>query len=77
MDAESIRKTLKIFNFPTANAILMRLAPDIYLYKVFHLVKSLDIKMSRKIDFLVQFRPFLNTSINAVGYLMHHLACHH
>ena len=40
MNVESIRKTLKIFNFTTTNAILMKLTTDIYLNKVFHLTKS-------------------------------------
>ena len=40
MDAESIQKTLKFFNFTTTVAILMKLTTDIYLNKVFHLTKS-------------------------------------
>ena len=40
MDAESKRKTLVIFNFTTTSDILMKLARDIYLNKVFYLVKS-------------------------------------
>ena len=40
MDAESIQKTLKFFNFTTTVAIHMKLTTDIYLNKVFHLAKS-------------------------------------
>ena len=44
MDTESIQKTLKILNFTTTYAILMKLTTDIYIYiylnKVFHLAKS-------------------------------------
>ena len=43
MDTESIRKTLKTFNFTTTNAIPMKLTTDIYLTKVFHLPKSLGV----------------------------------
>ena len=39
MTAESIRKTLKIFNFTNTNALLMKPTTDIYLNKVFHLPK--------------------------------------
>ena len=53
-----------------------KLTTDIYLNKVFHLKKSWVVKMSLKINFLVQCRPFLNIAIKAVAYLMHHLACH-
>ena len=37
MDVESMQKT---FNFTTTNAILMKLAADLYLNKVFHLERS-------------------------------------
>ena len=40
MDAESIQETLKIFNFTTTFTIQMKRTTDIYLNKVFHLVKS-------------------------------------
>ena len=40
METESIQKTLKIFNFTTTYAILMKLTTDIYLNKLFHLAKS-------------------------------------
>ena len=40
MDSESIQETLKIFNFTTTYATLMELTKNIYLNKVFHLVKS-------------------------------------
>ena len=39
VDAESVRKTLKIFNLPTTNAILMKLTTIKYLHKTFHLEK--------------------------------------
>ena len=39
MAADSIQKTLKIFNFTTTNAILVKLTADIYPNKVFHLPK--------------------------------------
>ena len=57
----------------------MKLTTDIYLNKVFHLAKSWDVKMSLKISFLVQFRPFLNTlkKKKDVAYQISHLACHH
>ena len=75
MDTESWQKTLKIFNFTTTYAILMKLTTDIYLNKVFHLAKSCGVshrvhegvnkktlKISQKINFVAKFRPFLNTS---------------
>ena len=90
MDSESTQKTLKNFNFATTYAILMKLPIDIYLNKTFHLAKSWEVtprvqedvnkktlKMSHKISFMAQFRPFLNTSIKAVAYLVHHLTCHY
>ena len=40
MDTESFQKTLKIFNFTTTYAILMRLTKDTYLNKVFYWAKS-------------------------------------
>ena len=40
MDTEAIKKTLRILNFTTAYAILIKLTTDIYLNKVFHLAKS-------------------------------------
>ena len=40
MDAESTQETLKIFNFTTTYAILIKLTKNIYLNKVFHLAKS-------------------------------------
>ena len=33
LNAESVRKTLEIFNLPTANAILMKLTTIMYLYE--------------------------------------------
>ena len=60
----------------TVFALLENL-PDIYLDKAFHLAKSWEVKMSLKISFLAQLRSFLNTTIKAVAYLLHHLACHH
>ena len=66
MDTESIQKTLKIFNFTTTYAILMKVTTDIYLNKVFHLPKSsvclIGCEISQKITFLAEFRPFLSTS---------------
>ena len=40
MDAESTQETLKIFNFTTTYAILIKLTKNIYLNKLFHLAKS-------------------------------------
>ena len=40
MDTESIQETLKIFDFTTAYAMLMRLITDMYLNKFFPLAKS-------------------------------------
>ena len=40
MDTESIQKTLKISNFTTTNAIMIKRTIDIYPNKVFHLAKS-------------------------------------
>ena len=36
MNAESLRKTLKIFNFTATYVILMKGTTDIYLNKIFH-----------------------------------------
>ena len=62
IDAESIRRTFKTFNFTSIFAILMKLTTDIYLGQVFYLAKSWgvtrrvkesvnkkNLKMSRKI----------------------------
>ena len=82
MTAESIRKMLKIFNFSTTNAMLMKLTIDIYLNNAFHLVKSWGKnhrveeginktkthKMSKKINFFHQVRPFLNTFITVQDF---------
>ena len=43
MDAESMQKKLKTFNYTTTNAIVMKLTTDIYLNKVFHLTKFWDV----------------------------------
>ena len=66
MDAESVykKKTLNIFNFTTAGAMLMKLTTNMYLNKVSHLAKSWGVthrvsegiykkplKMSQKISF--------------------------
>ena len=40
MDAESVRKILKIYNFTTTNAILMKLTKVMYLHKTFHFIKD-------------------------------------
>ena len=91
MDAESVykKKTLNIFNFTTAGAMLMKLTTNMYLNKVSHLAKSWGVthrvsegiykkplKMSQKISFFSSILT-INTSIKTVRYLMHHLACHH
>ena len=44
MDAESIQKNVKIFNFTTTNAIQMKLTTDIYLNKIFSFGKILGLK---------------------------------
>ena len=67
MDAESIPKVLKIFNFTAIYAILMKLNTNMYLNKVFHFAKSWDVShrvqegvnkkslnMSQRISFLAQ-----------------------
>ena len=41
MDAELVRKTLKIFNLTTTYAILMKLTIVMYFYKIFVLAKEL------------------------------------
>ena len=38
-DAESIRKTFKIFNLTTTNAIMGKLTTIMYLHKIFDLAK--------------------------------------
>ena len=40
MDAESVRKTLKIYNLTTANAIFMKLTTIMYLSDTFNLEKD-------------------------------------
>ena len=40
MDAESIQKTFKIYNFTTTYTILMKLTTDVYLNMFFNLAKS-------------------------------------
>ena len=48
---QSTQKTLKIFNFTTTtNTILMKLATDIDLNKVFHLLKSWGITHRKQED---------------------------
>ena len=69
----------KLLNFAATNAILIKFTTDMYLNKVFHLAKSWGVthEVHKQKTFLAQFWPFLNTSINSVAYLMHHLAYHH
>ena len=68
MDAETIQKFLKIYNFATTNAFLMKVTTNVYLKKMFHFAKSWGVthrvpegvnknplKMSQKINFLAQF----------------------
>ena len=50
MDAESMQKTFKSFNFTTTNAILMKLIIDIDLNKVFHLPKSWGVRVEESIN---------------------------
>ena len=65
LNAESIQKSLKTFDFTTTYAILMNLTTDIYLDKIFELATSWGVfhkvyeginkkalKMSQKINFL-------------------------
>ena len=40
MDAELVQKSLKLPNFATTNAILMKPSTNIYYNKIFHLAKS-------------------------------------
>ena len=40
MDAELVQKSLKLHNFATTNAILMKPTTNIYYNKIFHLAKS-------------------------------------
>ena len=40
MDAESVRKTLKIINLTTTNAILMKRGTIMYIPKIFHFPKN-------------------------------------
>ena len=47
MNVESIQKALKIFNFATKNAILMKITTNIYLNKVFHLAESWCVECKR------------------------------
>ena len=72
MDAESIRKHLKVFNFTTTYAILKKLTTNTFLNKFFHMARSWDVthkvsdsvnrkplKMSQKILFWPNFIHFL------------------
>ena len=40
MDAESVQKTLKIFNLTTTNAMLIKLTTIVYLHETFILEKN-------------------------------------
>ena len=89
-NAEPIQKTE---NFKVHNHIWYTdetLTTNMYLNKVFQLAKSSSVthwvqdsvnkttyQKEPKNQFLTQFWPFLNTSIKAVAYLMHHLVCLH
>ena len=77
MDTESIQKTLKISNFTTTNAIMIKRTIDIYPNKVFHLAKSWIVSQrvhkgvkkkntqnKPENHLLDQFRPLINTSKN-------------
>ena len=74
MDAESIKNTL---NFTTTYPVLMKPATELYLNKIFQFAQSWGKSHRVQESFSTQFQPFLNTSINTIAYLMHHLACHH
>ena len=65
IDAESVRKTLKIHNLTTTNAILIKLTTIMYLHKTFDFAKNWSathrvqealiekpLKKSQKISFL-------------------------
>ena len=43
MDAESVRKILKIYNFTTTITIVMKLTGIMYLQETFHLAKYWDV----------------------------------
>ena len=71
------KKNLKILNFVTTYAILMKLTADIHLNKVFHFAEFQGVSHREykgankknyqnkpKIIFLAQFRPFLINSKN-------------
>ena len=89
IDAESIRKPLKIFYLYNHKYCTDESYQLYYLNKIFYLVKSWGVtqsarghkqktlKMSQKTSFLTQFRTFPYTSRKTVAYMMHHLACHH
>ena len=90
MDAESVRKALKVFNLTTTNAILMKLTTKMYLNKVFHFPKpwgvnnraqkginEKPVKMSQKRVFGPILDHFCNTTIKIVAYLMPYSTLHH
>ena len=43
MDAESVRKTLKIVNLITTNAKVMKLTKIMNLHDIFNLIKNWDV----------------------------------
>ena len=47
MDAELVRKTLKIYNLTIKNAILIKLNAIMYLYEACHLPKKIGRKRRR------------------------------
>ena len=79
MDAQSIQKTLNIFNCTTTYAILMKVTTNMYLIKVFHFTKSWGVthKVQRVKTLSKWAKKSIFGLISAVAYLMHHLACHH
>ena len=90
MDAASPQKHLKIYNFATTNATLMKLNTIKYLHKMFSLaenwvvthrgqkrVNQKPLNMSQKNVFLVQFQFCFTNEIKTVTCLMHYVKISH
>ena len=72
MNAESVRKTLKTFNFTTTNAILMKLTTITYLHES---VNQKPLRARNSVFWLniYEFLDFIKNRRN----VMHNLALHH
>ena len=73
VDAESVLKTLKVFDLTNTNSILMKLTTIMYLHERVNR-KAL---WARNSVLWLNFQEFSRTAIKTIPYVMHYLTSHH